>query len=129
MILIWCHLISQPEERKQVMPIRSTTKRKSTKIVRCLRQDQEHRHLRQKSNTLLGVRLGTRPARKHEANLVHEISNVVYDIEGRLIGCARETTKDVSQGIDTPPKRDDQAHVAERLLDSIGHTISRAGIP
>merc|ERR1712024_177015 len=44
------------------------------------------RHSRQKSMTLLRVRLGTRPARKHEANLVHEISNVVYYIEGRLIG-------------------------------------------
>merc|ERR1711879_296263 len=73
------------------------------------------------SLVLLRVRLGARPASKHESDLVDEVSNVVDNVESHLIGGAAQDSEEVAQRVDAPASRDNQAHVVERLLDGIRH--------
>merc|ERR1711937_878013 len=76
---------------------------------------------------LLAVLLGARPAGKHEADLVDEVSNVVDHVEGGLVGNASQEAKEVAQRVDAPAKADDQAHVAEGLLDRSGAVAAGLG--
>merc|ERR1712186_31126 len=68
------------------------------------------------SRALLSVCLGTRPARKHEGDLVDKVRNVVDHIEGGFIHRSEEVAKQVARGINGPANRDDEAHVVERPM-------------
>merc|ERR1712176_1093132 len=62
----------------------------------------------------LALRLGCGPDREHEANLVHEVGNVVDDVQDTLGGWQlAEDPKEVSERVDGPANNDDQAHVVE----------------
>merc|ERR1712147_13326 len=64
---------------------------------------------------LLTVLLGGRPAGKHEADLVDEVSNVVHHVQEDCTGDTGQEAKEVAQRVDGPAKADDDAHVAEGL--------------
>merc|ERR1719506_2456724 len=57
--------------------------------------------------------LGRLPDGKAEANLIHEVSEVVDEVQGIGIDGAHEVTEEVAERIDGPAHTDNQSHRAE----------------
>merc|ERR1712048_197697 len=75
-----------------------------------LRKDQ----LGQQGGLASGLSLGGRPDGKHEANLVHEIGNVVDDVQDALRSReVAEDTEEVSERVDSPADGHNEAHGLE----------------
>merc|ERR1712199_141641 len=66
---------------------------------------------------LSGVRLGARPACKHERDLVDEVRNVVDHVEDGVVHGTEEVAEEVACRVDGPADGDDHAHVVERRSD------------
>merc|ERR1719335_751461 len=83
--------------------------------------------LREQAFTLVvecgfSVSFSTRPACQDEGDLVHEVGNVVGNIQG--LGCTSGTvdlTEEVTCWVDCPTDAHNDAHVVIRLLDGCGH--------
>merc|ERR1711965_1087516 len=66
----------------------------------------------------LRVTLGCRPACKHKSDLVHEVCNVVDQVEEDLVHSSKQVAEQITKRVDTPANCDNQAHGAERACDS-----------
>ena len=54
------------------------------------------------------------PDNKTEQNLVHEVSEVVDQVQAAVIDTAHEVSKEVSSRVNGPARCDDETHGAER---------------
>merc|ERR1719453_1693334 len=68
----------------------------------------------------LRVTLGCRPACKHKSDLVHEVCNVVDNVEEDLIHSSEQVAKQIAKWVDTPANCDNQAHGAEGACNRCG---------
>merc|ERR1712139_495389 len=83
--------------------------------------------LREEAFTLVvecgfSVSFSTRPACQDEGDLVHEVGNVVGNIQG--LGCTIgivNLTEEITCWVDCPTDTHNDAHVVIRLLDGCGH--------
>merc|ERR1719254_496513 len=66
-----------------------------------------------------GLRLGSVPDDQAERDLVHEVRQVVDEVESGGSDSAAEVAEEVTQGVDGPANRDDEAHGTEGLLHGL----------
>merc|ERR1712146_16126 len=66
---------------------------------------------------LPGVVLGRLPDGQAECDLVHEVGEIVHQIERVVVHTAHEISEVIAQGVDGPTDRDNQTHGVERALD------------
>merc|ERR1719443_23325 len=75
---------------------------------------------------LPGVLLGAGPNGEAEGNLVDEVSKVVNQVEGVVVHCTSQVSKEVAERVDGPASGDDQTHGAERRLHVFADLVSVA---
>merc|ERR1712139_505951 len=71
------------------------------------------------SNHFRSVRLssacfGRCPNRKAEGDLVHEVGQVVHQVENTVLDTAHEISEEVAKRVDGPTDRNDETHGLER---------------
>merc|ERR1712241_370656 len=69
-----------------------------------------------------GLRLGSVPDDQAERDLVHEVRQVVDEVESGGSDGAAEVAEEVTQGVDGPADRDDEAHGTESGPHGLGNT-------
>merc|ERR1712182_199965 len=71
-----------------------------------------------------GAGFGTCPDGEAERNLVHEISQVVDQVQNASLNAAHQISEEVAQGIDRPTDCDDEAHGLERGCNILVHAAT-----
>merc|ERR1712193_321951 len=71
-----------------------------------------------------GAGFGTSPDGKAESNLVHEIGQVVDQVENASLNAAHQVSEEVTKGIDRPTHCDDEAHGLERGCHVLVHAAA-----
>merc|ERR1712244_214833 len=61
----------------------------------------------------LRLGLGSRPASEHEGNLVHEVGQVVNNVEEGLVHGSKQVAVIVAKRVDGPTSCDNHTHVVE----------------
>merc|ERR1712050_733641 len=69
-----------------------------------------------------GLRLGGVPDDQAERDLVHEVRQIVDEVESGGSDGAAEVAEEVTKGVDAPADRDDEAHGTESGLHRLGYT-------
>merc|ERR1719313_2195277 len=71
-----------------------------------------------------GALLSCRPDRQAESNLVHQIGEVVHQVQGTVVNSSLQVTEEVAQGIDSPANGDNETHGVEGFLHVRVHLLS-----
>merc|ERR1719152_574100 len=78
--------------------------------------------------TFQGAGFGSSPDGQAECNLVHEVSEVVDQVQHASLDASHQVSKEVAKGVDGPANGHDEAHGLERGLHVLVHSTASSHV-